>query len=50
MHQWKQGDFLEIKSKMPHATCNAGMIPKLTMTVTGTISDEFLRKKRSRNF
>ena len=47
MHQWKQGDFLEIKSKMPHATCNAGMIPKLTMTVTGTISDEFLRKKEA---
>ena len=23
MHQWKQGDFLEIKSKMPHTTCNA---------------------------
>ena len=32
---------------MPHATCNAGMIPKLTMTVTGTISDEFLRKKEA---
>jgi len=47
MHQWKQGDILELKPRMHHATCNAGMIPKLTMTITGTITEEFLRKKEA---
>ena len=50
MHQWKQGDFIELKPKMHHVTCNAGMFPKLTMTITGTVTEEFLRKKRSGNF
>ena len=45
MHQWKQGDIIELKPKMHHTTCNAGMVPKLTMTITGTITEEFLRKK-----
>ena len=47
MHQWKQGDILQLKPRMYHATCNAGMIPKLTMTITGTITEEFLRKKEA---
>ena len=50
MHQWKQGDILELKPRMHHATCNAGMIPKLTMTITGTVTEEFLRKKESGTF
>ena len=45
MHQWKQGDIIELNPNMHHATCNAGMNPKLTMTITGTITEEFLRKK-----
>ena len=45
IHQWKQGDFMELKSGMHHVTCNAGMIPKLTMTITGTVTEESLRKK-----
>jgi len=45
MHQWKQGDIIELKPKMHHTTCNAGMVPKLTMTITGTVTEEFLRKK-----
>ena len=47
MHQWKQGDILQLKPRMHHATCNAGMVPKLTMTITGTITEEFLRKKEA---
>ena len=47
MHQWKQGDIIELKPKMHHITCNAGMIPKLTMTITGTVTEEFLRKKEA---
>ena len=50
MHQWKQGDILELKPKMHHTTCNSGIIPKLTMTITGTITEEFLRKKEDRIF
>jgi len=47
IHQWKQGDFLELKPSMHHVTCNAGMTPKLTMTITGTVTEEFLRKKEA---
>jgi len=50
MHQWKQGDILELKPKMHHTTCNSGIIPKLTLTITGTITEEFLRKKEDRIF
>ena len=47
MHQWKQGDIIELNPKMHHTTCNAGMIPKLTMTITGTVTEEFLHKKEA---
>ena len=50
MHLWKQGDIIELKPKMHHTTCNSGIIPKLTMTITGTITEEFLRKKEDRIF
>ena len=50
MHQWKQGDIIELPPKMHHVTCNAGMIPKLTMTITGTVTNEFLKRKKERNF
>ncbi len=46
-HQWKQGDIIELPPKMHHVTCNAGMEPKLTMTITGTVTDEFLKIKES---
>jgi hypothetical protein len=49
-HQWKQGDFIELPPKMHHVTCNAGIVPKLTMTITGTVTDEFLEKKKNRKF
>ena len=47
IHQWKQGDIIEIPPQMHHVTCNAGMEPKLTMTITGTVTEEFLRKKEA---
>ena len=46
-HQWKQGDFLQMPLKMYHTTCNGGIVPKLTMTITGTVTDEFLEKKKN---
>tara|TARA_B100000029_G_scaffold247372_1_gene244226 strand:- start:242 stop:904 length:663 start_codon:yes stop_codon:yes gene_type:complete len=46
IHQWKQGDIIELPPKMHHVTCNAGMTPKLTMTVTGTVTEKFLEKKQ----
>ena len=45
-HQWKKGDFLQMPPKMHHTTCNGGIVPKLTMTITGAITDEFLEKKK----
>ena len=50
IHQWKQGDFLELKPRMHHVTCNAGITPKLSMTITGTITEEFLRRQKTKNF
>ena len=49
-HQWKQGDFLEMPIKMHHTTCNGGIVPKLTMTITGTVTDKFLEKKKNGKF
>ena len=46
-HQWKQGDIIELPGKMHHVTSNAGMEPKLTVTITGTVTDEFLKRKES---
>ena len=50
IHQWKQGDIIELPPQMHHVTCNAGMTPKLTMTITGTITDEFLKRQKERIF
>ena len=50
MHQWKQGDIIELPPKMHHVTCNAGMVPKLTMTITGTVTNQFLEKKKQGHF
>jgi hypothetical protein len=49
-HQWKQGDFLQMPLKMHHTTCNGGIVPKYTMTITGTVTDEFLEKKKNEKF
>ena len=45
-HQWKQGDFVQMPLKMHHTTCNGGIVPKLSMTITGTVTDDFLQKKK----
>jgi len=49
-HQWKQGDFLQMPLKMHHTTCNGGLVPKLTMTITGTVTDESLQRKKDGKF
>ena len=49
-HQWKQGDFVQMPLKMHHTTCNGGIVPKLSMTITGTVTDDFLQKKKNRKF
>ena len=49
-HQWKQGDIIELPPKMHHITCNGGIEPKLTMTITGTVTDKFLKRKESKEF
>ena len=50
LHQWKQGDFIQMPLTMHHTTCNAGIVPKLTMTITGTVTDEFLQRKKDGKF
>ena len=49
-HQWKQGDFVQMPLKMHHTTCNGGIVPKLSMTITGTVTDDFLQKKKNGKF
>ena len=49
-HQWEQGDIIQFPPNMHHVTCNAGLGPKLTMTVTGTVSDESLKRKELGKF
>ena len=36
--------------KMHHVTCNAGMLPKLTMTITGTETEESIEIRKSGKF
>ncbi len=50
LHQWKQGDFIQMPLTMHHTTCNTGIVPKLTMTITGTVTDEFLQRKKDGKF
>ena len=50
LHQWKQGDFIQMPLTMHHTTCNTGIVPKLTMTITGTVTDEFLKRKKEGKF
>ena len=49
-HQWKQGDFVQMPLKMHHTTCNGGIVPKLSMTITGTVTDDFLQKQKNGKF
>jgi len=49
-HQWKQGDIIELPPLMHHVTCNGGIEPKLTMTITGTVTEEFLERKKNSVF
>jgi len=49
-HQWKQGDFVQMPLKMHHTTCNGGIVPKLSMTITGSVTDDFLQKKKNGKF
>jgi len=50
LHQWKQGDIIQLPSNMHHTTCNSGMEPKLTMTVTGVVTEKSIELKKSKYF
>ena len=50
LHQWKQGDIIELLPNMHHTTCNSGMDPKLTMTVTGVLTEKSKEIKKSKKF
>ena len=49
-HQWKQGDIILMPSNMHHTTCNSGIEPKLTMTITGIATDESKNLIKSKKF
>jgi len=50
IHQWKQGDIIQFPPKIHHVTCNVGMVPKLTMTVTGTETEKSIKLKKNGKF
>lgn len=45
IHQWERGDIIHIPYRMHHASCNVGMSPKLTLTITGITTDAALHNK-----
>ena len=49
-HQWKQGDIILLPPNMHHTTCNSGIEPKLTMTVTGVVTDKSKSLIESKKF
>ena len=50
IHQWKQGDIIQFPPKIHHVTCNVGMVPKLTMTITGTETEKSVKLKKNGKF
>ena len=50
LHQWKQGDIIQLAPNMHHTTCNSGIEPKLTMTVTGVLTEKSKEIKKSKKF
>ena len=50
LHQWTQGDIIQLPPNMHHTTCNSGMEPKLTMTVTGVVTEKSIELKKSKYF
>lgn len=42
IHQWVKGDVIYIPYRMHHASCNVGMVPLLTLLVTGITTDTAL--------
>jgi hypothetical protein len=50
LHQWKQGDITQLLPNMHHTTCNSRMEPKLTMTVTGVVTEKSIELKKSKHF
>jgi len=50
LHQWKQGDIIQLLPNMHHTTCNSGIEPKLTMTVTGVVNEKSIKIKKLGKF
>ena len=49
-HQWKQGDIIQMPPNMYHTTCNSGITPKLSMTITGVPTDKSKNLIKSKKF
>ena len=45
IHQWKSGDMITWQPHMHHCGSNAGMIPKITLNITGFVEKNSLHKK-----
>ena len=46
IHQWKSGDMITWDPFMHHCGSNAGMVPKITLNITGFIEKDSLHKKK----
>ena len=50
LHQWTQGDIIQLLPNIHHTTCNSGIEPKLTMTVTGVVTEKSIELKKLKHF
>lgn len=46
VNKWKKGDIITWNPHMHHCGCNGGMLPKITMNITGIICNDSLHKKK----
>jgi hypothetical protein len=50
IHQWKKGDVITWKNHMHHCGSNAGMIPKMTMNITGIVNKQSVHLGKKKLF
>ena len=48
LHQWKKGDVITWKTHLHHCGSNSGMVPKMTMNITGLVNKNSIHLKKKK--
>ena len=50
IHQWRKGDVITWKNHMHHCGSNSGMVPKMTMNITGVVNKKSVHLNKMKVF